>query len=239
VSDLQAVVEKSLRKPAWRATLSELNAPLHLYRTLKDASDLFGLPDGDGRPIVLLPGFSAGDTTLLPLRYFLTRLGYAADTWGLGINRGHVEDYAEEMVGELERRASETSDATITLIGWSLGGVIAREMARLKPDMVRSVITLGTPVAGGPKYTLVARQFARQFDIDLDELENDVRQRNKEGLQVPVTSIFSKSDGVVGWQASLDVFNPQARNICVESAHITMGVSPAVFAAIARTLADE
>ncbi len=96
---------------------------------------------------------------------------------------------------------------------------------------------MGTPLIGGPKYTVVANKYARLMDMDLDQYEKEIHAINSQGIQQPVTVIYSKSDGVVGWRASLDPYNPQARNIEVECSHLGMGVNAQVWRIIADTLA--
>jgi predicted esterase YcpF (UPF0227 family) len=124
----------------------------------------------------------------------------------------------------------------ITLIGWSLGGVLTREVARLFPDIVQEVLTLGTPIVGGPKFTSVGERYAKLNNIDLEAFELDVHQRNSIGLTQPVTSIYSKSDGVVAWQASVDIYNQQAVNIEVDGSHMGLGVNPKTWLTIADVL---
>ncbi len=132
---------------------------------------------------------------------------------------------------------SELNSQPTTLIGWSLGGVIAREVARLYEPLVCEVITLGTPIIGGPKYTAVGKRFADTSNLDLDTFEHEAHDRNSMGIKQPVTSIYSKLDGVVGWQASVDVYNEQTRNIPVLSSHFGIGVNGRVWRLIADTLA--
>ena len=127
----------------------------------------------------------------------------------------------------------------VTLIGWSLGGVIAREAARHFESRVREVITLGSPIIGGPKYTAVAGRFANAGGIDLDAFEKEVHERNSRGIGQPVTSIYSKLDGVVDWRASIDSYNRQARNIEVRSSHFGIGGNARVWRLIADILAAD
>ena len=194
-------------------------------------------PRGDGRPVMLLPGYATDASSMRPLGRYLAYLGYDVHEWGLGRNRGHVDRYTQSM-GERVRDLHDRLDgARITLIGWSLGGVIARETARLFEPWVREVITLGTPIIGGPKYTAAAGRFAKAGKLDLDEFEKKVHARNSVGITQPVTSIYSKSDGIVGWRASIDIYNPQARNIEVNSSHFGIGAHGKVWRLIADTLA--
>lgn len=186
---------------------------------------------------MLLPGYGADQSSMRPLGRYLSYLGYDVYDWELGRNRGHVDRHTRQ-IGERVRDLHDTlGGVPLTLIGWSLGGVIARETARLFSPCVREVITLGAPVLGGPKYTAAAERFAAAANIDLDEFEKEVHARNSVGIRQPVTSIYSKLDGVVGWQASIDTYNPHARNIEVSSSHFGLGANGTVWRLIANILA--
>ena len=195
-------------------------------------------PRGDGRPVMLLPGYGTNGSSMRPLGRYLQYLGYDVYDWGLGRNRGHVNKYTQQIGARTRELSDELGGVPLTLIGWSLGGVIARETARLFPSYVREVITLGTPIIGGPKYTTVAAHFARSDGIDLDEFEKEVHARNSAGIRQPVTSIYSKQDGIVGWRASVDVYNAHARNIEVKSSHFGIGANGRVWRVIADVLAE-
>ncbi len=224
-------------RPSRFATFMELRAPLDWATLLVRAPQLRKAPR-DGRPVMLLPGYAADESSMRPLGRYLRYLGYDVHDWALGRNRGRVDHYTQ-LIGERTQQLYETlGEAPLTLIGWSLGGVIAREAARLFPPYVREVITLGTPVIGGPKYTAAAGRYAASARLDLDEFEKEVHARNSAGIRQPITSIYSKLDGVVGWQASIDNYNPQARNIEVNSSHFGLGANGRVWRLIADILAE-
>lgn len=222
--------------PAALARALELRAPLEWTSLALRLPLLLGAPRGDGRPVMLIPGFQATELSMRPLERYLASLGYDTYDWGQGRNRGDVEGDIERVTRRTERLAAELG-APLTLLGWSLGGFSAREAARLRPDAVREVITLGTPIIGGPKYTSVGRIWAEREGIDMDALELEIHARNSIGIRQPVTSIYSRSDGVVGWQASVDRYNPQARNIEVSSSHFGLGVNARVWRIVADLLA--
>ena len=223
-------------RPSRLATLLEIRAPLDWATVLLYAPRLRRAPRGDGRPVMLLPGYGTDESSMRPLGRYLRFLGYDVHEWGLGRNRGQVNQYTQ-LTGERAREIhAEAGDAPVTLIGWSLGGVIARETARLFEPYVREVITLGTPVVGGPKYTAAANRYAKASNLDLDEFEKEVHARNSAGIRQPVTSIYSKLDGVVGWRASVDIYNAHARNVEVYSSHFGIGVNGRVWQLIAETL---
>jgi triacylglycerol esterase/lipase EstA (alpha/beta hydrolase family) len=183
----------SFAPPSRLATLLEVRAPFELASVLLHTPQLAMAPRGDGRPVMLLPGYKADETSLRPLGAYLRYLGYAVFDWGLGRNLGKVDDSVTTL-GKTIDGLLETGEA-MTMIGWSLGGVVAREVAR-------------------------------------------VHRRNSVGITQPVTSIYSKSDGIVGWRASIDTYNKHARNIAVTSSHLGLGVNPRVWRIIADLLAD-
>ncbi|MEL6858053.1 MAG: alpha/beta hydrolase [Pseudomonadota bacterium] len=223
-------------RPSLWSSLREFGTPLEFLKFPLKTPSLAMAPRGDGRKIVLLPGFTSPEMALLPLATYLKFLGYDASTWGLGINGGDVDGLTARFGPKIEAMA-EASNSQITLIGWSLGGVIARETARLYSDSVREVITMGTPLIGGPKYTSVGALYAWKEGMDMDAFEREVHERNSIGLSQPLTVIYSKSDGVVGWQAARDTYNAQARNVEVRSTHMALGANATVWEIIAKTLA--
>lgn len=223
--------------PTLLARLLEFRAPFEWGALPLGWGQLRRAPRGDGRPLLLVPGFGAGPLSMRPLRSYLTWLGYDAHDWDGDRNTGDVDADIERVGQQCARLASALGGARITVIGWSLGGVAAREAARLYPQAVREVITLGTPVVGGPKYTSVGRLFAAQRGVDLDELEVEAHARNSLGFRQPVTAIYSRSDGVVGWRAAIDRYNPQARNVEVSGSHVGLGANPRVWLEIADCLA--
>ena len=225
------------KQPGRLSTIREIRAPLDWATILLRAPKLLKAPRGDGRPIILLPGYGTDESSLRPLAAYLRYLGYAVQDWGLGRNNGKVDRYTELVGDRVKRLYEEHREEAITLIGWSLGGVIARETARTYEPYVREVITLGTPIIGGPKYTAVGEYFARSANIDLCEFEKEVHARNTIGIKQPVTSIYSKLDGVVDWRASIDVYNEQAKNIEVRSSHFGIGANGKVWGLIAEILA--
>jgi len=222
--------------PSLLSNLREFGTPLEFLQFPLFAPSLVTAPRGDGRKIVLVPGYTSPEEALLPLSTYLKFLGYDASTWGLGVNGGDV-DGLTNVFGQRLQREAESRHQAVTLIGWSLGGVIARETARLFGKAVREVITMGTPLIGGPKYTAVGQYYAQQEGLDLDAFEHEVHIRNSVGLSQPLTVIYSKSDGIVGWKAARDVYNPQARNIEVRSTHFGFGANAKVWRIIADTLA--
>lgn len=185
---------------------------------------------------MVLPGFSAGDGSTRLLRQYLRSLGYRVAGWGLGVNHGNVRKLVPQVITRVIRR-SERFGQAVSLIGWSLGGVIAREVARERPSVAQQVITFGTPVVGGPKYTATAEWYQRK-GLDLDTFEAEVHERNQIPIDVPITAIYTKRDGVVSWKASIDRYNRHAEHVEVTGTHVGLGINPDVWRIIAQRLAS-
>jgi pimeloyl-ACP methyl ester carboxylesterase len=217
----------------WRVS-RELAAVLELPRLAWRARFLLSLPRGDGAPAIVLPGFGAGAASTAMLRAFLRGLGYDARGWGLGRNRGDVAGTVPRLIARAEALHAERGEP-LRLVGWSLGGVLARELARERPELVARVVTLGTPVVGGPKYTLAA-EFYRRQGVDLDALETQIAEREKLAIERPITAIYSRRDAVVAWQACIDRGNPSVRHVEVEATHAGLGFNPEVYELVARAL---
>jgi pimeloyl-ACP methyl ester carboxylesterase len=222
--------------PSLLSILLEARAPLEFASLGLNFHSLSTAPKGDGRPVMLVPGYLASDISMRPLGAYLTHLDYKVFYPEMGRNMGKVNTDMRRLGNRAESICAELDGHKVTLIGWSLGGVITREAARLFPDAVREVITLGTPIIGGPKFTSVGKQYVTANNIDLDAFELDVHHRNSIGFKQAITSIYSKTDGVVGWQASVDTYNKHANNIEVSSSHLGLGVNPQVWKIIAETL---
>jgi len=198
----------------WR----ELGVVRDAARTLAGLSRLNRAPRGQGQPALFLPGFRTGDSATSVSRRWLQRRGFATYGWQLGVNGGDVG----RLLPAITRRAEDLAaqhDGPIALVGTSLGGVLARELARERPDLVRRVVTLGSPVVGGPKYTQAGPSFARR-GFDLDALELEIETRASRPIKAPITVIYSRRDGVVAWPACIDRRNPQAEHIEIESTHV-------------------
>ena len=185
---------------------------------------------------MVVPGFASDDSWTARLRSFLTSIGYDVHDWGLGRNDGRVPKLIPAVVGQTERLAREKGQP-VRLIGWSLGGYLVREAARERPHLVERVITLGTPVVGGPTYTASASMYVKK-GYDLEEIAATVREREERPITVPVFAVYSRSDGVVKWQSCIDRFdNPRVEHHEVVSTHLGMVNSPRVFSLVAELLA--
>jgi pimeloyl-ACP methyl ester carboxylesterase len=210
--------------------LLELGAMAWLYPVLRQA------PEGDGHPVLVLPGFLASGSSTLPLRRYLGSLGYAAHRWKLGRNLGRVGEMEERLLARL-RELRKRYGRRVSLIGWSLGGMYARELAWLAPDDVRLVITLGTPFRhhAGTSVTLLYEDVSGQREAQMDP---ELLLRLARPPPVPATSIYTRTDGVVHWRCSLEYPGPTTENIRVHGSHCGLGHNPLALWAIADRLAQ-
>ncbi len=179
--------------------------------------------------VIVLPGFGANDLSTIPLRWYLQRIGHEVEGWELGLHGPRVMDTLAQFTIRLAGAATEAG-GPVTLVGWSLGGVIAREAARDRPDLVEQVITLGSPI-GGARHTSAPWVYDELGHQYLDRINTTRRRRP---IQVPVTTIYSRRDGVVDWRHAIDDHTPTAVNVEVNSSHLGLGVDPDVW----RTVAD-
>lgn len=193
-------------------------------------------PRGDGQPVIVMPGFAAGDFSTAPLRGYLRGLGYQADGWGLGLNVGptrRVLNGLRPMVEDLAQRTGQP----VALVGWSLGGIFSRLVARQVPESVSQVITMGSPfryryhepVRGVDKINQLLGWHAPRTEWPEEE-------RNLPPLPVPATSIYSRLDGIVDWRTCIDTIDERHENIQVYASHLGMGHDPSVMWAVADRL---
>jgi pimeloyl-ACP methyl ester carboxylesterase len=198
---------------------------------------LASAPRGDGHPVLVLPGLAADDRSTVPLRRFLRSLGYHVHGWRLGTNVP-----SQEILGRLRDRLARLNaqDARpMSIVGWSLGGIYAREIARTSPEAVRAVVTLGSPFRPVPGYEShaapLARALARPWGRDAPGTWSPGDDRP---LPVPSTSVFSHTDGIVPWQACVNAGSGSHETIEVLGSHVGLGHHPAVLLVVADRLAQ-
>ncbi len=194
------------------------------------------LPRGAGNPVMVLPGFLGSDAYNAALRRFLARLGYKVHGWGLGQNLGPRGDVLYKLMDRLALLADRHGEA-VSLIGHSLGGIFAREMAREEPSAVRQVISLGSPFGRGrnsgsyPARLFEALNPSEEIPVSQDELHWSP--------PVPTTAVYSKGDGIVNWRTSRqsrDFALHTTENIQVRGSHCGMTLNPTVWYILADRL---
>jgi len=196
------------------------------------------LPKGDGHPVIIYPGFMASDLSTRLMRRLLTELGYEALPWKLGRNLGYSPPLAALMTEHLAS-VHKHYGCKISLVGWSLGGVYARETARELPQCVRQVITMGSPIGGSGKDTNVHWLYDLVAGERLSDIDPALLARMKQPIPVPSTAIYSRGDGIVAWQACREQFpDEQHENIRVAGSHFGLGFNPLVMNIVADRLAQ-
>ncbi|WP_205665221.1 esterase/lipase family protein [Caldimonas tepidiphila] len=221
--------------PPWPLLLGEGRALWELGVFLACWPGLRLAPRGDGHPVLLLPGFLMADWHLLPLRAFLQDRGYAVHGWEAGINRGNwevIDAHLLPYLWQLRRRHGRRP----SLVGWSMGGMFARELAKRCPDEVRFVITLGSAFTGDPKASNVWPLYEQLSGHQASSLQRHGLLR--EPPPVPSTSVFSRVDGINDWRCCVQEDTPHSENIEVVSSHHGLGHHPAALLAIADRLAQ-
>jgi pimeloyl-ACP methyl ester carboxylesterase len=232
--------DRGLRPPSKLLWLAEYRALWEMGFALTASPLLMTAPRGDGHPVLVLPGFLVSDVSTTMLRRYLKLLGYDAYGWELGRNLGGIR----RMRAKLHERLAAIHAATgktVTVIGWSLGGVYARDLAHAMPHAVRSVITLGSPFSRDRNASNISDVYeVVSGEGEWDDGRGDTHEydRIRERLPMPATSIWSKVDGVVAWRTSVLRADERSENIEVLGAsHIGLGVNAAVLWAVADRLA--
>lgn len=218
--------------------LEPLRAAGEFASLLPSAPILSKAPRGKGEHVLVLPGFMATDASTAPLRRFLDSRGFRTSGWGLGRNLGFAA--VGHLLRDLLARANDRAGTPVSLVGWSLGGLMARRMAADAPTSVTRLVTLGSPIGGSPTQTTVWRVYDRVEPGRREQV--DARFREHASLlpprDVPSSAIYSRTDGVVPWQIAREQPGALTENIEVRASHIGLGVNPGVFYAVADRLAQ-
>lgn len=240
-----------IRPPRLRHSISELGRVALEAGTSVLCKGLFKtLPEGDGHTVMTIPGFMGADGSTSMLRKFLNERGYNAVPWGMGRNasdaRAESMDqfmrHRAQLEGQIAQRIEEefhSSGRKLTVIGWSLGGLYAVALAHRYPQYIRQVITLGTPF-GDPRGTALYSVMARMNQQSNDESEESLRRwvdytYSGGELQVPVLTLYSESDGIVGKGIARCEGDPRfVTNMAVMASHVGFPFNPLVFAVIAN-----
>ncbi|WP_158298951.1 esterase/lipase family protein [Sphingomonas psychrotolerans] len=223
------------------ALLSEWpRAAWGLGRLIREWKTLDDVPRGDGRPVLLLPGLVNSDRSNFVMRRYLARLGYRAEGWALGRNLGAraIGPEGERLMERIATLHAETGEK-VTLIGVSLGGIMARVAAHRHPELVREVITISAPFAGPPTCTNVWRQFEWLTGEKIDDPALNARLKEAaRPLPVPATAIWSRNDGLVNGLICREPEDSGARAIEISSSHLWVQMKPEVLRAVAQILGD-
>jgi pimeloyl-ACP methyl ester carboxylesterase len=233
-----SVAAQTLRPPSRTLMFLEGRALPELGAFL-GALPLLGLaPHGDGHPVLVLPGLVASDVSTRPLRAFLKSRGYAFSGWRQGRNLGLRAGVQHAMV-DLVHELNDTHGRKVSLVGWSLGGLYARQLAKMMPKRVRQVVTLGSPFASSPKATNAWRVYEMASGHRAEDEDPRFGGTLSSAPPVPTTAIFSRSDGICAWQGCREQSSHMAESIEVESSHCGMGHHPAAVYAVADRLAQK
>ncbi len=252
----EAVRRRPRSRPAAAAGAAEA-APLTWFDAVRDLAAsladaavsptgmlaLTRVPRGDGHTVLVLPGFLSPDQPTWPLRWYLTQIGYNVHPWGLGYNMGFSTAYPYDIEALIEHRLKEvyieSGDRKLTLIGWSLGGLYAKFLARRYPRLVRDVITLGSPISGDTAKVSVWRiyEWVSKMQFADPVFKSKLRALNAPLAGVPITAFYCRSDGVVPWRNAREKTGPLVQNIEVSAGHVAMGFDSFVLYLIAHRLA--
>lgn len=218
-------------RPPWRNIPLELSAPLEYAVNRLRPPDMHSWPRGNGRPVLLLPGFGQSSASLETLRQTLQQQEFKAQAWDLGRNLGLKPGMSARLLETLEAQR-QAHGQSAALVGWSLGGVIARELARKAPHLVSHVITLGSPIAG-PYATTLQPLFRL---LNPGQKPASYSPHKHTAPPVRCTAVFTRSDGIVAWPTSRELEDSNTENIEVRGAHLGLGFNPAVWFVICHRL---
>jgi pimeloyl-ACP methyl ester carboxylesterase len=197
-------------------------------------------PVGDGHPVIVFPGLGGAPFTTSHLRRFLKESGFSAHCWGRGVNTGPDGQFDEWLAGLADdvHEKSRAHGGKVSLVGWSLGGVYAREIAKLAPGAVRQVITLGTPFASMGGGATHAETVYKMLGGDTSQLTPQMQARLRATPPVPTTAVYSKADGVVSWRGCIEKKTALSESVQVNASHLGMVTHPDVLRIVANRLAQ-
>lgn len=238
---LDAIGEEIFEIPHMALALTEpVRALVEFNTMLASVPWLATAPRGDGHALFVLPGLMASDSSTIVLRNYLELLGYRVYGWHLGRNVGPTAGVVAELPAAVDR-ISKRNRCRISIVGWSLGGIYARNLSQQRPDQIRQVITLGSPYKYAVGRTSRAHGTFERFShlhALTDEGEPPSTKLSSQTTPMPSTSVYSKLDGVVSWQQCIEPMDEMSENIRVHASHIGMGVDPLTLWAIADRLAQ-
>jgi len=198
---------------------------------------LASAPRGDRHGVLVLPGLLASDMSTALLRRYLSLLGYTVRGWQLGRNVGPTDRVLAELPQALADLA-RCAGGSVSIIGWSLGGIYARELAREQPDLARQVITLGSPFQlTDPRQSRADGTYRRRSHLHATARPIPTHEEIARPIDVPSTAVYSRQDGIVSWQTCIGPATALHENVEVRCGHLGFGVDPATLWLIADRLA--
>lgn len=205
------------------------------------ASEQFkNMPEGNDDPVMVLPGLTTSDEVTFLLRRFLIEKGYRVYGWGLGINRGYIPKYEDKLLRKI-RYLYLKHGKKLRLVGWSMGGIYARELAKISPDVVGQVITMGSPFSGGKNQkTNVSTVYRLLNGQKISEVHDRRALELHLPAPVPTSAIYSKTDGVVHWKYCMEYAEgDHLENIEVKGSHLGMGFNSMIYTVLADRLSQD
>lgn len=229
---------QSVLPPKRSLALLESRCLLELGYFINSIAHLKQAPEGDGHPVLVLPGFLTNDSVTFPLRWYLKYLGYEPLAWKKGFVRSLTIDAFQGIIRQILEK-HEATGQKVSLIGWSLGGIYARLAAHEAPHAVRQVITLGTPFSKIMHSSIVVKIFEFLNKSKVEHFDNDLLTKVTSPTPIPSTSIFSKSDGIVAWECSVnDQYHPANEHVEIKGSHIGLCYNPGALITIADRLSQ-
>ncbi len=233
--------QRKVKAPSAVLLLMEGRSVFEMGSYIASAPLFKHMAKGDGHPVLVLPGLAASDLSTVPLRRFLKKRGYHPYAWAQGRNLGLRAQVLENMLAKVDRIFAKHKQK-LSIVGWSLGGIFARELAKLRPEKIRFVVSLGSPHSGDPNASHATKFY--EFVAGHSAKTPPIKTNLSQAPSVPTTSIYSKTDGVVAWQnchqrkPKTPGKEKQVENIRVEGSHCGLGVNPSVLYIIADRLAQ-
>lgn len=195
-------------------------------------------PRGDGQPVLVLPGLATSDRSTASLRLFLNTLGYPTYGWDQGRNYGPLPGVEEKLIARVEE-LYEKYGRKVSIVGWSLGGIYARQLGKMMPNKIRQIISLGSPFSGDPRATNAWKLYQFTSGHKVDDRDHHMGGVIADPPLVPTTAIYSRSDGICHWQNCMEQEGSHLENIRVRSSHCGLGHHPAACYAIADRLSQK
>lgn len=224
-----------MQAPTFWQRVGEARVAAEPFRLLAATPSLRRRRTSAPRTVIVIPGLGAADRSTAPLRHFLGRVGHRPLPWTLGRHLKNPQETVPRFV-PVASDAIERHGEPVALVGWSLGGIVARETARLlndeRPGSVDLVVTFGTPIEG-PRHTMASRAYTPD---ELDRIDAVIAERRGRPIGCDVVAIHSRNDGVVGWLPVIDRHTPGVTNVEVTSSHMGMGIDRDVWSAVADAL---